>query len=66
MVKLAKELNLSIGTVSKALKDSPEINVITKQRVKDLAEKYHYKPNQLGINLRSGTSKAIAVIIPEL
>lgn len=66
MVKLAKELNLSIGTVSKALKDSPEINVITKQRVKDLAEKYHYKPNQLGINLRSGTSKAIAVIIPEI
>jgi LacI family transcriptional regulator len=66
MIKLAKELNLSIATVSKALKDSTEINIITKQRVKDLAEKYQYKPNQLGINLRSGSSKSIAVVIPEI
>jgi len=66
IVKLAKELNLSISTVSKALKDSYEISAATKQRVIELADKYNYKPNPFASVLRKGKSKSIAVIIPEI
>jgi LacI family transcriptional regulator len=66
IIKLAKELNLSISTVSKALKDSYEISAATKQRVIELAEKYNYKPNPFASVLRSGKSKSIAIIIPEI
>jgi len=66
MVKLAKELNLSISTVSKAMQDSYEISAVTKQRVLELASKYNYKPNPFASSLRKGKSKFIAVIIPEI
>ena len=56
IVKLAKELNLSISTVSKALKDSYEISAATKQRVIELADKYNYKPNPFASVLRKGKS----------
>ncbi len=66
MMKLAKELNLSVSTVSKALLDSYEISAATKQRVIELAKKYNYKPNPFASSLRKGKSKFIAVIIPEV
>ncbi len=66
MVKLAKELNLSVSTVSKALLDSHEISAKTKERVIELAKKYNYKPNKFASSLRKGKSKFIAVIIPEI
>lgn len=63
---LAKELNLSIATVSKALRDSWEIKAETKQRVRDLADKLNYQPNPYASSMRKRKSQTIAVIIPEI
>lgn len=64
--QLAKELNLSAGSVSKALKDSHEISSETKQKVLALAAKYHYTPNPYASSLRKRKSKTIAVVLPEV
>lgn len=64
--KLAKELNLSIATVSKALRDSWEIKEETKQRVRELAEQLNYQPNPYASSMRKQKSQTIAVIIPEI
>ncbi|MDJ0646189.1 MAG: LacI family DNA-binding transcriptional regulator [Flavobacteriaceae bacterium] len=64
--QLALELNLSISTVSKALKDSYEINENTISRVKALAKKYNYKPNKIALNLKNRQTKTIGVIIPNI
>jgi LacI family transcriptional regulator len=63
---LAKELNLSIATVSKALRDSWEIKTETKQRVRDLADKLNYQPNPYASSMRKRKSQTIAVVIPEI
>jgi LacI family transcriptional regulator len=63
---LAKELNLSKATISKALKDSHEISPETKQRVLELAKKLHYTPNPYASSLRKRSSKTIAVVLPEV
>ncbi len=63
---LAKELNLSVGTVSKALRDSHEISAETKQRVLGLAKKLNYVPNPYASSLRKRKSKTIAVVLPEV
>jgi len=63
---LAKALNLSISTVSKALKDSYEISTETKQRVVALAKEMHYNPNPYASSLRRKKSNTIAVVIPEV
>lgn len=64
--QLAKELNLSIGTVSKALRDSHEISPETKQKVFALAQKLHFVPNPYASSLRQKKSKTIAVVFPEV
>lgn len=66
MIQLAKELGLSVSTVSKALGDSHEISATTKKRVLELAKKYNYKPNPFASNLRKKKGKQIAVIIPDI
>lgn len=66
MIQLAKELGLSVSTVSKALGDSHEISASTKKRVLDLAKKYNYKPNPFASSLRKKKNKQIAVIIPDI
>lgn len=63
---LAKELNLSTSTVSRALKGSHEISQATQQTVKALADKLGYSPNFSASSLRQSKSKTIAVIIPEI
>jgi len=63
---LAKELNLSKSTVSKALKDSHEISVETKERVLRMAKLLQYKPNPYASSLRRKKSNTIAVVIPEV
>ena len=62
--RLAQELNISIATVSKALNDSYEISLKTKNRVWTLAKALNYTPNPAASNLRSNKTKTIAVIIP--
>jgi LacI family transcriptional regulator len=64
--ELAQELNLSIATVSRALRDSHEVSDKTKKRVLALAEKLNYYPNPFASSLRAQKSKTIAVIIPEI
>lgn len=64
--RLAQELNLSIGTVSKALRDSHEISIETKRKVRELAAKLNYVPNPYASSLRKRKSKTIAVVIPEV
>ncbi len=63
---LATELNLSITTVSKALKDYPDVSAKTKEKVKAYAEKVNFTPNAYAAYLRTQESKIIGVIIPRL
>ncbi len=64
--QLAKELNLSISTVSKSLKNDAEISEKTINRVHELASFYNYKPNALAVSLKSSKTKTIGVILPEI
>jgi LacI family transcriptional regulator len=64
--ELSKKLHLSISTVSKALRDSPEISAATKKKVKAKAKELNYHANPFASNLRNQQSKTIAVIIPEI
>jgi len=64
--QLAKELNVSISTVSKALNNSEEIGKDTVQRVKELAKLYNYKPNKVALSLKNNKTKTIGVIIPNI
>lgn len=64
--QLAKELNLSVSTVSRALRDSWQISTPTKQRVFDLAKKMNFQPNPYASSLRKHRSRTIAVVIPEV
>ena len=51
---IAKKLNITASTVSRALNDHPLISDQTKKRVKDLAKKLNYQPNTVAANLRKG------------
>lgn len=63
---IAKELGVSISTVSKSLNDSYEISIETKNKVKAFADYYNYKPNSLALKLKKQKSYLIGVIIPEI
>lgn len=64
--QLAKELNVSISTVSKALNNSEEIGEETIKRVKELADLYNYRPNKVALSLKQNRTKTIGVIIPDI
>ncbi len=63
---LAKILNLSSSTVSRALNDSYEISQKTKDKVKALAKELNFTPNPIASSLRSQKNKTIAVVIPDI
>jgi len=63
---IAKELGISSSTVSKALKGHRDISSSTKQAVKKLADSWNYKPDLIALSLKSGLSKTIGVIVPEV
>src|SRR6188474_3851887 len=63
---IARELGISPSTVSRALKDHPDISKETKKAVNELAEKLNYQPNIVALNLRQKKTNTIGVIIPEL
>ncbi|MDN3667907.1 LacI family DNA-binding transcriptional regulator [Echinicola jeungdonensis] len=63
---IAKALNISSSTVSRALKDYPGISEETKSRVKALAKEMNYRPNAVALSLRKSKSHTIGVIIPEV
>lgn len=64
--QIAKELHVSVSTVSKALNDSPEISEQTKTRIQEYAKLKNYKPNVIGLNLKNRKTKTIGVIIPNI
>jgi len=63
---IARELGISPSTVSRALKNHPDISSATKRQVNDLAKKYKYKPNEVALSLRHSKSNIIGVIVPEV
>lgn len=66
MRELAKELNVSVATVSKALSDSYEISKQTKQKVLEAASRLNYTLNPYASSLRNKKSRTIAVVLPEV
>jgi LacI family transcriptional regulator len=64
--QIAQELDVSISTVSKALKNSEEIGRETKEKVQAFAKLYNYKPNNVAISLQNKRTKNIGVIIPDI
>jgi len=63
---LADQLQLSVSTISKALRDSYEISDETKKKVLELATRLNYVPNPYASSLRRKKSKTIAVVLPEV
>jgi len=54
---IAKELDVSVSTVSKALRDSKEIGEETKRKVKAFAKLYNYRPNNIALSLKNKKPK---------
>jgi len=63
---IAKKLNVSPSTVSRALRDNPEIGAATKEAVRNLAEELNYQPNSVALSLRKRKTFTIGVIVPEI
>lgn len=64
--QIAKELDVSISTVSKSLRNSSEISEDTRDKVKAFAKLYNYKPNNIALSLKNRKTKTIGIIIPEI
>lgn len=64
--QISKELDVSISTVSKALKNSTEISLETREKVQAFAKLYNYRPNNIALSLKNRKTKNIGVIIPEI
>src|SRR5688572_4605546 len=63
---LAKKLNISFATVSRALRNAPDINRETKKAVIDLANRLHYEPNYIAQSLVKKQTRTIGVIVPSI
>lgn len=63
---LARELGVSIATVSRALRSSPEIGAEMQEKVKDLAKRLNYRPNPFAQSLRKEAPRMIGVVVPNL
>ncbi|WP_395048980.1 LacI family DNA-binding transcriptional regulator [Flavobacterium sp.] len=64
--QIARELDVSISTVSKSLRNSLEIGEETRLKVQAFAKFYHYKPNNIALSLKNRKTKTIGLIIPEI
>lgn len=61
---IARELNIAVATVSRALNDHPAVKDATRKAVQQTAKKLNYHPNKIATSLRLGRSKIVGVIIP--
>ena len=64
--QIAKELDVSISTVSKSLRNSLEIGEDTRLKVQAFAKFYNYRPNNIALSLKNRKTKTIGIIIPEI
>ena len=64
--EIAKRLNVSVSTISRALHDHPSIGLTTRQQIKKLAAELNYEPNQAAISFKRGKTFTIGVILPNL
>lgn len=64
--QIAADLGVSVSTVSKALSDSPEISIATRDKIKEFAKLRNYKPNSMAQNLKRQRTNTIGVIIPNI
>ena len=64
--KLSEALGISISTVSRALKDHPDISAATKRKVKELAEAMEYEPNSYAVQLRTRQSNVLGLLVPSI
>lgn len=64
--QIARELDVSISTVSKALKNSKEISEDTRDKVQAFAKLYNYRPNNIALSLKNRQTKTIGIIIPDI
>ncbi|QJX48219.1 LacI family DNA-binding transcriptional regulator [Hymenobacter taeanensis] len=64
MADLARELGVSMTTISRALSDHYSIGPAMKQKVLKLAKKYNYQPNRLASALRKGKSQLLGIVVP--
>ncbi|HER08574.1 MAG TPA: LacI family transcriptional regulator [Bacteroides sp.] len=63
---IARELNISASTVSRALHNHPRISKATREAVQQMALKYNYQPNVMASSLRKGKSRTVGVIVPRI
>jgi len=63
---IAKRLNISLSTVSRALRNAPDVSEETRQAVLSLSQELNYQPNRLALSLRQNQTHTIGVIIPNL
>ncbi|MDG2433767.1 LacI family DNA-binding transcriptional regulator [Flavobacterium sp.] len=64
--QIAAEFNVSIATVSKALNDSHDISLKTKEKIQEFAKVHHYKPNKVALSLLNKKTKTLGIIIPNI
>ncbi|MDB5263649.1 MAG: LacI family transcriptional regulator [Adhaeribacter sp.] len=63
---IARQLNISVSTVSRALRGSADINPETKKSVIDLAAELDYQPNSIALSLVKSKTNIVGVIIPDI
>jgi len=63
---IAEKLSISPSTVSRSLKDHPDISVKTRNAVKELAKLLGYKPNLIALNLKNSRTNTIGLLVPEI
>ena len=63
---IARALNVSPSTVSRALKDNPDISRETRDLIHAYAREHNYQPNALAVTLRSSRNNTVGVIVPQL
>ena len=63
---IAKTLQVSTSTVSRALRNAPDVSIQTKLAVQNLSEKLNYQPNRLALSLQKNQTHTIGVLVPNL
>ncbi|MDE6452179.1 MAG: LacI family transcriptional regulator, partial [Odoribacter sp.] len=63
---IAKSLNVSASTVSRALQDHPRISAEVRKMVQEKAREMNYRPNRMAVNLKLGKSRTIGVVVPNI